>query len=104
MMMGSLEEEIAEVSTAPQGLPDVVNDLDIEEEEVKIENQEVYLAKIEKRIKDYEVKILNEPRPGKKLLVLDIDYTLFDHRQELAGNLKVNRFQINVLDQLQKLV
>lgn len=25
-------------------------------------------------------KILNPPRPGKKLLVLDIDYTLFDHR------------------------
>jgi ubiquitin-like domain-containing CTD phosphatase 1 len=24
--------------------------------------------------------LLNEPRPGKKLLVLDIDYTLFDHR------------------------
>lgn len=24
--------------------------------------------------------MLNEPRPGKKLLVLDIDYTLFDHR------------------------
>lgn len=26
------------------------------------------------------MKKLNEPRPGKKLLVLDIDYTLFDHR------------------------
>lgn len=24
--------------------------------------------------------MLNDPRPGKKLLVLDIDYTLFDHR------------------------
>lgn len=24
--------------------------------------------------------MLNEPRPGKKLLVLDIDYTLYDHR------------------------
>lgn len=80
MMMGSLEEQIAEVNSAPQGMPDVINDLDIEEEEVKIENQEVYLAKIEKRIKEYEVKILNEPRPGKRLLVLDIDYTLFDHR------------------------
>lgn len=79
-MMGSLEEQIAEVSTVPQGIPDVINDLNIEEEEVKIENQEVYLAKIEKRIKEYEVKILNELRPGKRLLVLDIDYTLFDHR------------------------
>lgn len=24
--------------------------------------------------------MINEPRLGKKLLVLDIDYTLFDHR------------------------
>jgi len=24
--------------------------------------------------------MINEPRSGKKLLVLDIDYTLFDHR------------------------
>lgn len=80
MMMGSLEEDIEEVNTAPTDLPEVVNDLDIEEEEVAIENQEVYLAKIEKRIKDYEIKMLNDLRPDKKLLVLDIDYTLFDHR------------------------
>lgn len=25
-----------------------------------------------------ELKILNPPRPGKKLLVVDIDYTIFD--------------------------
>lgn len=79
-MMGSLEEQIAEANTAPVDLPEVVNDLDIEDEEVAIESQEVYLAKIEKRIKNYDIKMLNEPRPGKKLLVLDIDYTLFDHR------------------------
>ena len=24
------------------------------------------------------MKVLNEPRPGKKLLVVDIDYTIFD--------------------------
>lgn len=35
---------------------------------------------MQRRIKDYEVKKLNDPRPGKKLLVLDVDYTLFDHR------------------------
>ncbi len=39
--------------------------------------REEYLAKIDKRIKDYKIDILNEHRPGKKLLVLDIDYTLF---------------------------
>lgn len=41
---------------------------------------QVYLSKIEKRIKEYQIKEKNEPRPGKNLLVLDIDYTLFDHR------------------------
>lgn len=40
----------------------------------------MYLAKINKRVKDYKITMLNEPRADKKLLVLDIDYTLFDHR------------------------
>lgn len=39
--------------------------------------REEYLAKIERRIKEYKINVLNEPREGKKLLVLDIDYTLF---------------------------
>lgn len=41
---------------------------------------QVYLAKINKRVKDYKINMISEPRQGKKLLVLDIDYTLFDHR------------------------
>ena len=40
----------------------------------------VNLAKIEARKSSFKPKIFNEPRKGKKLLVLDIDYTLFDHR------------------------
>lgn len=102
MMMGSLEQDIVEANTAPTDLPEVINDFDIEgfvllvatvwyfnflkslnlikDEEIAIENQEVYLNKVAKRVKEYEVKILNELRPGKKLLVLDIDYTLFDHK------------------------
>ena len=46
----------------------------------KTEYREEYLQKVANRVKSYEVKILNEPREGKKLLVLDIDYTLFDHK------------------------
>ncbi|GBP35634.1 Ubiquitin-like domain-containing CTD phosphatase 1 [Eumeta japonica] len=79
LMMGSLEEAIEGARAKPEN-DDVVNDLDIEEEEIDVENQEVYLAKISKRVKEYKINMLNEPRPGKKLLVLDIDYTLFDHR------------------------
>ena len=55
-----------------------MNDLDIgDDEEVAIENRQEFLDKIEKRVKTLEVKVLSESRPGKKLLVLDIDYTLF---------------------------
>lgn len=80
MMMGSSEDTIVESQTKPSDLPEVVNDFDIEEEEVAIENKEEFLMKIEKRVREYEVKVLNPCRDGKKLLVLDIDYTLFDHK------------------------
>ena len=65
----------------PENLPEIVDDFDIEKnvEEVHLQNREENLAKISKRVKDYKVTVLNEPRPNKKLLVLDIDYTIFDH-------------------------
>ncbi|XP_011497075.1 PREDICTED: ubiquitin-like domain-containing CTD phosphatase 1 [Ceratosolen solmsi marchali] len=91
MMMGSREEDIAEVSQAPENMPDVINDLDIEEEEVEIEKAEIYLAKIQKRIETYKIQELNPLREGKKLLVLDIDYTLFDHRSVAGTGIELMR-------------
>lgn len=89
--MGSRESEIAEVSQAPEFMPDVINDLDIEEEEVEIEKAEVYLSKIQKRIETYKIEELNPLREGKKLLVLDIDYTLFDHRSPAESGYQLMR-------------
>nr|SVE73705.1 EOG090X0A5K [Daphnia atkinsoni] len=80
MMMGSLEQDITTASTVPEIVDEIINDLDLTEEEIALENREEYLTKIAKRVDSYEIKLLNEPRQGKKLLVLDIDYTLFDHR------------------------
>nr|SVE79638.1 EOG090X0A5K [Daphnia magna] len=80
MMMGSLEQDITTASTVPEIVDEIINDLDMTEEEIALENREEYLSKIAKRVDSYEIKLLNEPRQGKKLLVLDIDYTLFDHR------------------------
>ena len=83
MMMGTREEKLAEVIAPPEEVlnTQVIDDFDIgEDEEVKIENREEHLAKIQKRVDTYEIKELNPPREGKKLLVLDVDYTLFDHR------------------------
>ena len=85
-MIGSKEEEISGIDLDPSEIPPVVNDFDIEEEDlgmVAIHNREEYLAKIERRVREYKVTVFNEPRPGKKLLVLDIDYTLFG---ELFGD------------------
>lgn len=41
--------------------------------------------KIADRVHRYKFKQLNDPRPGKKLLVLDIDYTIFDHRSTVEN-------------------
>lgn len=80
MMIGSKEEEISAIDLDPSEIPPVVNDFDIEDddlESVAIHNREEYLAKIDRRVRDYQVTVFNFPREGKKLLVLDIDYTLF---------------------------
>ena len=81
MMMGTCEEKIDDVNRKPENLPEVIDDFDIDKnvEEVHLQNREENLAKISKRVREYKVTILNEPRPNKKLLVLDIDYTIFDH-------------------------
>lgn len=81
MMVGSREEDIASVNEKPESDDNVVNDFEEEQADVELfENKEVYLAKIRRRVKEYKIEMLSEPREGKKLLVLDIDYTLFDHR------------------------
>lgn len=90
MMIGSLEQNIQYAATPPEDIPEVVNDLDEEDDkDVPIENREEFLNKISKRISAYKIKQLNEPRQGKKLVVLDIDYTIFDHRStaQFAGEL-----------------
>lgn len=43
MMMGSLEEDIANAAVPPEDMPEVLNDLDIEDEEVAVENKDVRL-------------------------------------------------------------
>lgn len=81
MMIGSKEEDIANVDLSPEQIPTVVNDFDIGDEVemglIPIQDREEFLAKVERRVKEYQIKMLSEPRNGKKLLVLDIDYTLF---------------------------
>ncbi|KAF8065667.1 ublcp1 [Scenedesmus sp. PABB004] len=81
MMMGQPDDVIAQTAAAAAAAPEVQDDFDIgegEEQSVQVKDQPEVLEKLQRRIKSTEVKILNPPRPGKKCLVLDIDYTLFD--------------------------
>jgi ubiquitin-like domain-containing CTD phosphatase 1 len=68
------------------GLPTVINDLDddsttISEEDVSsyiVQDYNRNLRELKKRLDDCQVHLINEPRRGKKLCVIDIDYTIFD--------------------------
>lgn len=85
MMIGTKEADIETINSEDllAHSSSVINDLDIPDEaEIPVANREEYLAKISKRVKEYKVTIFNEPRPGKKLLVLDIDYTLFGKQND----------------------
>lgn len=81
MMMGTPEEKIKDINEIPADLPDILNDLDFDffpdsmDEDIKNdENQK----RLRKRIETVNIHFINPPRSGKKLLVLDIDYTIFD--------------------------
>ncbi|KAA0197998.1 Ubiquitin domain containing protein [Fasciolopsis buskii] len=42
-------------------------------------NRPENIEKVSRRAKSYRARKLCDPRPGKHLLVLDVDYTIFDH-------------------------
>ena len=82
MMIGSTEQAISSIAVAAEAAPEVVDDFDVKDEDVVVDvmSNPENIEKLNKRIAKYDVPPLNPPRDGKKLLVLDIDYTLFDHR------------------------
>lgn len=78
MMMGTVEDEIL---VEPVDAPEVLDDFELgQEDTVDIMDREVNRQKLRRRIEQFKLTLINPPRPGKKCLVLDIDYTLFDHR------------------------
>lgn len=91
MLMGSREEDIAEACHAPKDLPDVINDFKTEEEEIEIANVQMCLFQIQCRIDHYRFVERNPFREGKKLLVLDIDYTIFDHKSTAESGAELMR-------------
>ncbi len=67
MMMGTVEEKIEDINKIPENMPEVIDDFDIGKnaEEIDVQNREENLAKISKRVKEYKINILNDPRPNK---------------------------------------
>ncbi|KAG6543997.1 hypothetical protein Mapa_014621 [Marchantia paleacea] len=78
LMMGTVEDEIF---VDPVSAPEILDDFELgEEDTVDIKDVEVNQAKLRRRVDQYKLTLLNSCRPGKKCLVLDIDYTIYDHR------------------------
>ncbi|GFR41728.1 hypothetical protein Agub_g2479 [Astrephomene gubernaculifera] len=82
MMMGTPEATIAATAKEAEAAPEVQDDFDIGPDDqvadVAVKDRPEVQEKLARRLKSVEVKILSPPRPGKKCLVIDIDYTIFD--------------------------
>ncbi|KAJ4833061.1 hypothetical protein Tsubulata_001033 [Turnera subulata] len=88
-MIGTVEEEII---VDQVDSPEVVDDFELgQDEAVDIKDKEVNKQKLRRRIDQYKIELRNPCREGKKLLVLDIDYTLFDHRSTAENPLELMR-------------
>lgn len=88
-MIGTVEDEII---VDPVDSPEIIDDFELgQEEAVDIKDKEVNKQKLRRRASQYKIKLRNPCREGKKLLVLDIDYTLFDHRSTAENPLQLMR-------------
>ncbi|CAA7027349.1 unnamed protein product [Microthlaspi erraticum] len=88
-MIGTTEDDIIVDQVTSQ---EIVDDFEPGKDEVvDIEDKEVNKQKLRRRIDQYKIKLVNPCRKGKKLLVLDIDYTLFDHRSTAENPLQLMR-------------
>ncbi|KAI9091471.1 HAD-like domain-containing protein [Phlyctochytrium arcticum] len=94
MMLGTVEHKIHQEPAVGE-LPEVVNDLDYDfldyiPTDDRSKNDERNKRKLKEYIDKTNITVFNPLRPGKKMLVLDLDYTLFDckstagHISELA--------------------
>lgn len=88
-MMGTVEDDII---VDPVESPEIIDDFELgQDEAVDIKDKEVNKQKLRRRIEQFKIEVRNPCRQGKKLLVLDIDYTLFDHRSTAENPLELMR-------------
>ncbi|KAL5787316.1 hypothetical protein ACOSP7_004265 [Xanthoceras sorbifolium] len=88
-MIGTVEDDII---VDPVESPEIIDDFELgQEETVDIKDKDVNKQKLRRRANQYKIKLRTPCREGKKLLVLDIDYTLFDHRSTAENPLQLMR-------------
>ncbi|KAK3028234.1 hypothetical protein RJ639_037568 [Escallonia herrerae] len=88
-MIGTVEDDII---VDQVDSPDIIDDFELgQDEAVDIKDKEVNKQKLRRRADQYKIELRNPCRKGKKLLVLDIDYTLFDHRSPAEHPLQLMR-------------
>ncbi|KAL2254322.1 ubiquitin-like domain-containing CTD phosphatase [Sesamum indicum] len=88
-MIGTVEDDII---VDPVESPEIIDDFELGQDEVvDIKDKDVNKQKLRRRIEQYKIELRNPCREGKKLLVLDIDYTLFDHRSPAENPLELMR-------------
>lgn len=87
LLIGSREADISGVNLGQHESMFVINDLDVEydaddmkTDPATLRMKPAHRRRLERRVTSTEFRIINPPRLGKKLLVLDLDYTLFDCR------------------------
>ncbi|KAJ0960022.1 hypothetical protein J5N97_000216 [Dioscorea zingiberensis] len=69
--------------------PEIVDDFELDQDEVvDIKDKDANKMTLKRRASQYKIKLLNLCREGKKLLVLDIDYTLYDHKCSAENRLE----------------
>jgi ubiquitin-like domain-containing CTD phosphatase 1 len=81
-LMGTPDSQIFVDPSQMDELPEVIDDLDFDyfpESGVKSVGSDPHnLQKLKEKMDNVQIHVINPPRPGKKLCVLDIDYTIFD--------------------------
>lgn len=80
--MGTAEKDVFKDPSEMNKLPEVVDDLDYDflpdYKSDDVAKMEVNQQKLREYAQKTEIRIINPLRPGKKLLVLDIDYTIYE--------------------------
>eukprot|EP00002_Diphylleia_rotans_P006149 TRINITY_DN1546_c0_g1_i4.p1 TRINITY_DN1546_c0_g1~~TRINITY_DN1546_c0_g1_i4.p1 ORF type:complete len:332 (-),score=76.20 TRINITY_DN1546_c0_g1_i4:452-1447(-) len=89
IIMGTVEEIVFEPT--PSTDRDAEEDIELTDESEDIHKNSVFLKRLEDRVSRIDVVCMHPPRKGKKLLVLDIDYTIFDHKSAAARVLDLKR-------------